>query len=312
MTENPRSQLRTSISKSRPGSKRSRLSSDSVVVPSMTLTNTMIHPVKEINRISQEIVEGDYDTAISSLKTTLKNIKLILSGDAKIVMPKEPELNESEDETGKPVSMNYCDHKEEDSVPSTTSGAFEYDFYYSSPSSSSFSKTSMPVVGQTKERTVSVFTNPVIVNGDCFEVPLDASLCEELSCVVIYNLALSYHLKGMLLSKSLGHREHAYKNSYLQKALSLYESFHQIFRSRAISVRVPSLHCMALVSNLGQIHHLLGDSTKGQQCDEYMLSVLMYTIDGGQAASIGQHLVEGFLTIVEHLITSEKSTAPAA
>lgn len=278
----------------------------------MKLTNTMIHPVKEINRISWKIVEGDYDTAILSLKTTLKNIKLILSGDAKIAMPKEPESNGNEHETGKPVCMNYCDHKEGDAVPSTTSGAFEYDFYYSSLSSSSFFKTSMAVSAQTKERTVSVFTNPVIVNGDCFEVPLDARLCEELSCVVIYNLALSHHLKAMLLAKSLGHREHAHKNAYLLKALSLYESFHQIFRSRAISVRVPSLHCMALVSNLGQIHHLLGDPTKGQQCDEYLLSVLMYTIDGGQAASIGQHLVEGFLTIVEHLITSEECTAPAA
>jgi len=296
------------------------------VVSSMPQVSTMMHPVKEINRISQLIVEEDYDAAILSLTKALKNIKLVLSGDAKIAMPKEPESIESEDQMSDDDWINQCDCKEEqDSRSSTTSGAFKYDFHYPSQNSSSFLKASVAVQGPSaaqheqnaRMRTVCIFKNPLIVKGDCFGVTLDSHLCEELSCVAIYNLALSHQLKAIALSTSSQHRDLLSSQAYLYKSLSLYEYSHQIFKNQAIPVRVPALHCMALVSNLGQIHTLLGDAAKAQQCNEYLLSVLMYTIDGGKASNFenkrkGEHLVEGFLAIVQHLIISDDCTAPAA
>jgi len=307
----------------------------------------MVHPVKELNQLSQTIVEGDYDAAIVSLAKTLRNIKLVLSGDAKITMPKAPEHNEDEASSDCDRMDDDCDdHKDSnsnsnsnsnttdtdttDSVPSTTwSGVFEYDFYNSPPDSvsttSSFLNTSVVVqeqqinrLGHNKniiqERTVSVsiFKHPLIVKGDCFEVPLDARLCEELSCVAMYNLALCHQLKAISMANSQ-HRDLASSRGYLFKALSLYEYSHQIFRNNEIHVKVPALHYMALVSNLGQIHHLMGDFSKHQQCNEYLLSVLMYAIDGGKVETDSQQqVVEGFISIVQHLIISEDCTAEAA
>jgi hypothetical protein len=313
-------------SQSRPGSKLNRMMSGSVV-SSMPQVSTMMHPVKEINRISQLIVEEDYDAAILSLTKALKNIKLVLSGDAKIAMPKEPESIESEDQMSDDANWIYqCDCKEEqDSRSSTTSSVFKYDFHYPSQNSSSFLKTSVAVQGPSaaqheqnaRIQTVCIFKNPLIVKGDCFGATLDSHLCEELSSVAIYNLALSHQLKAIALSTSSHHRDLLSSQAYLYKALNLYEYSHQIFKNQAILVRVPAIHCMALVSNLGQIHHLLGDAAKAQQCNEYLLSVLMYTIDGRKAKNFenrqkGEHLVEGFLAIVQHLIISNDCTAPAA
>jgi hypothetical protein len=329
------------------GSKRSRMISGGLVVPSMPQPNTMMHPVEEINQISRKIVNGDFDGAIVSLTKTLKNIKLVLSGDAKITMPpaKESSKKKNEDQTmsDDPNWMDeQRDHKKENENVSLPC-AFEYDFFYPSQHNySSFLKTSVTVQKrssyrheqhqtqtiQVQQRSVTIFQNPLIVKGDCFEVPLDSHLCEELSCVAIYNLALSLQLNAISLSSkstSKSDSSASQTQAYLFKALSLYEYSHQIFKNQAIPVRVPTLHCMALVNNLGQIHHLLGKSTKAQQCNEYLLSVLMYTIDvrketnnnnlqttPPQQQQRDDMLLDGFLTIVQHLIISEDCTAAAA
>lgn len=308
-----------SCEQSRPGSKRSRMTT-SAAPAALTppKSNTMMHPVKQINQLSKKILDGDYDEAISSLTKTLKNIKLVLSGDAKVAMPTQPQSIQADDQM---VTSDRVDDRvpkeEEEFVGSKTRGAFQYGFYHSaSTKSSAFLKTSIPVGESNRlaERSVCVFKNPLIVKGDCFEVPLDAHLCEELSCVAIYNLALAHQLKAISLSSE---GDCSVFRAYLSKALSLYEYSHQIFKNQAINFQVPALHCMALVSNIGQIHHLRGESPKAHQCNEYLLSVLMYTIDGGsakawQSIQWADHVVDEFLTIVQHLIISKDCTAPAA
>jgi len=278
--------------------------------------------VKQINETARTILEGDYDTAIVSLTRTLMNIKLALSGDAKIVMPKAHKSSEIQDEYSDSDSMDYS--KEEESIPSTTSDAFEYDFYYPSPNSTSFFTTSVPIqennhcCSYVEERTVTIFRNPLVVKGSCYEVPIDTQLCEELSCVAIYNLALTHHLKAMSLSMSLAHRDPLSSSAYMRKALTLYEYSQYILKKQSFSERVPALFCMALVSNIGQVHILLGDSKKAGICNEHLLSILMYAIDHGKSNHFvppnvdQQQLIEGFLSIVQHLIISEDCTSPAA
>lgn len=272
------------------------------------------------------IVAGDYDAPILALTKTLKNIKLILSGDAKITMPLAPEESRKcQMKMSNSNEMMDCDQKEEDKMSSKTSAAFEYDFYHSSEDHSScFLSASVAVNTRGRaieKRTVSIFQNPLIVKGDCFDVPLDSHLCEELSCVAIYNLALAHQLKAIAMAdaaKAPEHRDLPNSRAYLFKALSLFEYSHQIFKQQSVPVRMPALHCMALVSNLGQIHHLFGDQARTNQCHEYMLSVLMYAIDAERVRNQrlperDQLAVDGFLEIVQHLVISkEDSVAPAA
>lgn len=299
---------------SRPSNKRKRISTSSFL-PIVPQTNLTEHPVNSINCATKNIVDGDYCAAIGLLTNTLKNIKLILAGDANVTMPTEPEFIRTIDQRSDPnrTGTDRNDGKQEDSLCSKTQGAFEYDFCYSS--TSSFLTTSVPFDGCDTTRTVSIFANPLVAKGDAFGVSLDARLCQELSCAAIYNLALAHQLQAIRLFQSHNHVSSSL--AYLNKALSLYEYSHDIFKNHDLPLRVPAILCMALVSNLGQIHHLMGNLFKAKQCNEYLLSVLMCTIDRRKdeyLASLqsGDRLMDGFLTIVQHLIISEDCTAPAA
>lgn len=305
------SMIRTSTTSSR-SSSRSPIS-----FPSISQPKIIEHPVEVINRATNSSVNGDYGKAIEVLTKSLKNIKLILAGDAKVTMPTQPESIQPEGRRFDQDSMD-CENKEEESRRSGTQGtSFEYDFYDSSLGTSSFLTTRVPL-REGESRTVRIFTNPLIVKGDCFGMALDARLCQELSCVTIYNLALFHQLEAIsLFQKSSGDLAHPI--AYLHKALNLYEYSHYIFRNHEIPFRGPALYCMALVSNLGQIHHLMGNPLKAQQCNEYLLSLLMYTIDGRKGedrlshlSNAGNHLLDGFLANAQHLIISEETTSPAA
>ena len=271
-------------------------------------TNAMMHPVIEINRLSNKIVDGDYESAILSLTKTLKNIKLVLSGDAKIATPDESKSSQQDDELRSLHSMEGCDSQDDDTTIPSRSNSFKYDFYHSSSSSSSFLKTT--IAG----RTISIFKNPLIVEGDYVGIPFDQKLCEELSCVAIYNLALSHQLKAMSLLTSVDKRETSNARACLRKAMSLYEYSHQIFNSLSIHVQVPELRFMAIACNLAQIHQLFNDLEKAKRCNEYLLSVLMYTIDGGKSNFSPRVQVEfeQFLKTVQHLVIPEDYTAAAA
>jgi len=294
----------------------------------------MSHPAKQINETSNQIVNGEYDKAIVSLTNTLKTLKLVLSGDAKILVPKE--MDDENDDV-------HMDHSESSSL----SESFEYDFF-SSPTSSSFLKTVVAVNArsssqsriidthdcsmsrcETKSRDnsssssaattsahgpqhelqVTIFRDPIVVWGDHFLAPLDMQVCEELSYVAIYNLALSHHLKSVELASNPAHQNA--RRIYLQKALSLYEHSHQILmKQQRINVGAPVIHSMALVSNLSQIHHTLGDHAKAEMCKQYLLSTMMYVIDCGKVDSLGNSL-DGFFNIVQPLISGDVP-APAA
>lgn len=284
----------------------------------------MSHPAKQINKSSCQIVNGQYDEAIVSLTTTLKTLKLVLSGDARILVPKE-----MEDE-----DICFDDDECMDESSSSSSDAFEYDFY-TSPTSSSFLKTAIsvkgrshrsshrilnntdefssscssintPALGPQHELQVSIFRDPIMVRGDHFKAPLDIQVCEELSYVAIYNLALSHHLKSVELAEDFS-KQHV-RRVYLHKALSLYEHSHQILMKQTINVGVPVIHSMALVSNLSQIHHALGDHIKADMCMQYLLSTMMYVIDCGKVDSLGNSM-DGFFNMILPLVSGP---APAA
>jgi len=301
----------------------------------------MSHPAKQINKTSCQIVNGEYDEAIVSLTNTLKTLKLVLSGDAKILVPTEMEENDD--------SYDDYDAMDESESSSSSTDSFEYDFF-SSPTSSSFLKTAVSVKGRSihsscilnhsddyssscstsddsaksssscsastttsancpqHQLQVSIFRDPIMVRGDHFKAPLDIQVCEELSYVAIYNLALSHHLKSVELASDPSKQN--VRRVYLHKALSLYEHSHQILMKQTINVGVPVIHSMALVSNLSQIHHALGDHNKAEMCMQYLLSTMMYVIDCGKVDTLGNSM-DGFFNMILPLISGDVP-APAA
>eukprot|EP00536_Pseudo-nitzschia_multiseries_P014858 jgi/Psemu1/291689/fgenesh1_pg.777_\ len=283
----------------------------------MNTTNAMSHPVNVMNEASRQIANSEFDKAIVALTNSLKTLKEIMARDRKIAIPSQ--RNGLKD-------ITY------DSSSSSSPDTFEYGFC-SSPASSSFLKTG--VAGEGRQSTcinesesfvcgsvgdniskpsvtqhdlqMSIFRDPIMVEGICFRVALNEELCEELSHVAIYNLALAHHLKSVELASSS--KLHL-RMVYLRKALSLYEHSHQILRNRRINVTVPAIHSMALVSNIGQIHHALGDKDKAKMCLQYLLSAMMYVIDSGMFATLGKSM-DGFVDLIMPLFVTDNPARAA-
>ena len=292
-----------------------------------------LHPAKQINLASCQIVNGEYDEAIMSLTNTLKNLKLIFSGDAKIIIPKEME-GENCDES----MVQYH-------LTSSLSRDFEYDFA-SSTCSSPFLETVVIVKARNIHRTriliptngrpsscssdnksnrcssgpqhqlrVSIYRYPIMVKGNNFAAPLDLHVCEELSYVAIYNLALAHHLRAIKLAADPSNqnsrsRQRVYQN--LLKAISLYEHAHRslLLQENTINISVPVIHSMALVINICHIHREMDDHHKAEMCMRFLLSTIMYVIDCGKVERLGTSM-DGFFSMIMPLLSEDGPAAAA-
>jgi hypothetical protein len=258
----------------------------------------MSHPAELINQTNLKIVNGEYDEAIISLTNSLKNLKLFMSGAATIDVPIGLHNGEDSDRSGQ------CDSSSSSSV------SFEYDFF-SFPNVSSFLKTSDFIYSGDASTTFAtqeqyqliVFRDPIKA---LFFKPLNVQVCEQLAYVILYNLALSHHLKSLESGTSSSITPNI-RRAYLRKALSLYEHSQLIQMERAITIGVDVVHSMALVNSLGHIYHELGYPQKAKICRQYLLSTMMYIIHRGELDILGNS-VEGFFD----MILAKATTAPAA
>jgi len=261
----------------------------------------MSHPAESINQTNLKIFDGEYDEAITSLTNILRNLKQIMSGDATIDVPIGLHNGEDSDRSG-----------EYDSSPSSSVN-FEYDFF-SLPNVSSFLKTSefiysgdgsTPFAAQERYQLI-IFRDPLKALS-C--KPLDNQVSEQLAYVILYNLALSHHLKSFE-SETSSSETPDLRRAYLRKALSLYELSRLIQMEAAITIGVEVVHSMALMSSLGHIYHELGCPQKVKMCIQFLLSTMMYIIYCGKLDILGNS-VDGFLDMILPLIT-KVTTAPAA
>jgi hypothetical protein len=212
-----------------------------------------------------------YDEAITTLTRALKRVKMVISGDAMLAETPDEEDNTTVDER-----------------PSNTS-TLDFDFlsYSGKPS---FLPTRVGTIFQDAIYVANPFPQPLL------------QTYEQLSYVVLYNLALAHHLRAMEEDcKRL-------RNARLQQALCLYEHAHQILLNQEIEVS--ALHNMAIASNLGHIHRFLGDESRAQLCFQHLLSTLLYIVDCGAGDKLKS--LDGFFCNVMPLIVGMASSAPAA
>jgi len=146
-----------------------------------------------------------------------------------------------------------------------------------------------------------MFRDPISVSLQ-LPIPEEDSF-EFISYVVLYNLALAYHLKAAFETN------HTLQRSILRKALTLYEHAHHVLKNQDFDLTLT--HTMALTCNLGHIHHLLGDSHKAKLCFQHLLSTLLYVVDSGEALKINGGKLDGFFRNVMPLV-SRTPSAPAA
>ena len=145
-----------------------------------------------------------------------------------------------------------------------------------------------------------IFKCPVMLDCDSTERP-SCKLSESLSYIILYNLALSNHLRATengILSEAR-----------LKRALRLYEFAYHVQTKEQISLN--NMQTMALVNNIGHIHRVLKNEEEASQCFQHLLSVIMYVVgDCGERES-NDHL-DGFLANVMPLILQQSPSASAA
>jgi hypothetical protein len=118
------------------------------------------------------------------------------------------------------------------------------------------------------------------------------------SCMIIFNLAMAYHLHGA---------EDPQENvGSLVRSLKLYELSFNLQREEQFENNV--LFTLSVVNNLGLVHRLLQDDESATKCFEHVLSTLMYLTDCGEASKAQ---LQGFFVNLTDVI-SQSCVAPAA
>ena len=159
-----------------------------------------------------EIVEGTYADAVSTLTKALKTVKLAMTGDAMVADQDSKDCGQSE----------------------VTADELHCEFTSNTPQSS-FLRT---CENGTRICKSSIFRDPINITGNVEGRVPDLGVFERLSYVILYNLALAYHLRA------IEERESRLQTLNLQKALALYEHAKAFCRFKICSL--DSLSSMAL------------------------------------------------------------------
>jgi hypothetical protein len=181
--------------------------------------------------------------------------------------------------------------------PSTNGGAAFV--FLSNANTSPFLENNMP---KSSVFHRYIFRVPICVhNSD--QLLLDCRSYEMLSFVVIYNLALTWHLHGVL---TVGND--SLRNTRLHRALSLYQHANSIMtncRTEAVT-----LLYMAIVCNIGHIYGCLGEDAKAKDSSQLLLSAILCLVDSGADPEHSIEL-EGFISNVMPIILKQASAAAA-
>lgn len=242
-----------------------------------------MNPSKLNNQAVAEIGDNCFDEAKSTLTKALKRIQLVMMSGDVMITPDTADTGADEAMAAGEDTGGVGDSPRE----------FCFDFLKCG--SSSFLTSAED--GRISPR--SMFRDPIHLSSTIFDCEIEH--CEKLSCVILYNLALAHHLRAMEEQNETSRR------SGLRKALTLYEHAHQILVSQEIDVSL--LYSMAIVCNLGQIHHMTGNEPASQIYFQHLLSAILYAVDCGEGGKLKP--LDGFFRNVMPLIARD-STAPAA
>jgi hypothetical protein len=136
----------------------------------------------------------------------------------------------------------------------------------------------------------------------------------KLAYTQIYNLALSVHLSAVSPSDDGSHKNEDLLNKQLHRALKLYESAMKMDASGDIQLSL--VEKMALVNNLGHVHHALKNDVYSQGCFQNLVHLLKLfqetSSEKHQMSLYEQKLYEGFLENALSFFLSARDLPAAA
>lgn len=138
-----------------------------------------------------------------------------------------------------------------------------------------------------------ISSHALLLSRECCTDPIEFEYCHRESACVMFNLALVHHWRGM----------HFGMSSLLPKALQLYELSFSLIQNGA---NFETQHLiLALLNNMGQIHHELMQYKNARRCFDNLKEML---ISRPASASDGPD-VQGFLMNIMFLEAPQMSPA---
>ena len=143
-----------------------------------------------------------------------------------------------------------------------------------------------------------IFSDPIEIPSEATKAAPSQRLCSKLSMVVMYNLALSFHLSALAQGCI----------ARLARAKKLYELAFQMHLEESCEVTL--LYSLALMNNLGLVYQLLNDMERSNQCFQHLLATMMFLLESEEAHKIKQW--DGLMSNVLGLIFTDHAVAAAA
>ena len=111
-------------------------------------------------------------------------------------------------------------------------------------------------------------------NNDEGNVGTSPSLVSVQCMTILFNLALTFHLRGLSQTHNLSDEEREFS---ITNAIELYELCYEMMGNEHLN---PGLFfLMSLANNLGHCHAMVQQLEKAQKCFEHLLSMQMYLTD---------------------------------
>lgn len=239
----------------------------------------MAMPMEWNNRAASLVANGDCESAITCLTALLREVKsMIISLDDPMVIADDASSSSHVATCSFDVaSMNKSSHFQE-------------------------------IMEQGGNCPGSIFRAPIVLTPSPpreidrkDEIPYNY---EFLSYVILYNLGLAHHMRGM------EERDGSVKQGiFLQKAVMLYESAHQLLSREKFNLSL--LHDMAIASNLGHIHYILGDADRASLCFQHLLSTMVYVMHCDESNGVASCVMGTFISNVMPFLYRSTSAAAA-
>lgn len=136
-----------------------------------------------------------------------------------------------------------------------------------------------------------------------------------MGAILMFNMALSYHLRALKVSSSSSEddrKKNNKKSSDLKCALKLYQlCFRLILEEDETEYNITTEQMLALTNNCGQIYMALNRPTKAKQFFTHMFTTLSVMIEDGSAQELDN--LHGFMwNASKFILGKEKALAPAA
>jgi tetratricopeptide (TPR) repeat protein len=155
-----------------------------------------------------------------------------------------------------------------------------------------------------------VYQSPIQVSAEDFKEHQQAFYESELNCIILFNMALAYHLwalEGSIDRENTTKETTTISQRRLMKALKCYEMSFTMQGELGSVMSITSI--LALVNNCASIYKLLKREKRAKKFYGHMLSTIMAMIELDEASEVDQ--LAGFLYNVSKLVL-RSNVAPAA